>query len=139
MASEIVNLRKNQVDMDKMAADMVEMKQLMMSLRPSPQPGVSLGDIQPEVSNSGPVSSLQDLGLHQAAGGLSIQEDVAQHIQKNTVPPTNIQTRGEYTGPTIADLRKDENVSLITQQVLAALEQRIPQIREHFSSPGSAV
>ena len=142
MAAELVNLRKHQVDVDKMSAEMTEMKKILMSLRPAAQPGSSLDnshllsqstvEITP-ASDSG--TSPPDLSLLGATGGKSLSEEVAQHIQKNTVLPSTTQSRGGYSGPAMPDLRKDETLNFITQQVLAALEQRIPQIREHYDLP----
>ena len=150
MAAEIVSLSKNQVDMDQMSADMVEMKKLLMSLRPAAQPGSSLvnSNIQHQVTcsesvqvttpTSNPATQTPDLSLLGATGGPTIQDEVAKHIQNNTVPPSSNQSRGMYSGPTMRDLRKDDTLNLITQQVLAALEQRIPQIREQFALPSNA-
>ena len=154
MAQEMVSLRESQAGMDRMSADMADMKRILMSLRPSAPTSSSLAT-QP-VSNSTlqtedierhalPVSSIPtnsvgvtpDLSLFGAAGGFaeqgSLLDDVTLHIQKNTVPPPTTQSSGGYTGPTMPDLRKDAALNLVTQQVLSALEQRIPQIREHFA------
>ena len=144
MAAEMVSLRKQQVDMDKISSEMYEMKQLLMSLRPSPQQGSTLASsTSQEVSQSSPVVSavvsVQDQQLLGAVGGSvqpsSLHQDVASHIQNNTIPPASTQPRGIYTGPTMTELRKDDTLNLVTQQVLAVLEMRIPQIRETFATP----
>ena len=143
MAGELVSFRQQQVDMDKMSSEMSEIKKLLMSLRPSAQPGSSLADntVHTKVGSENLPVSTNTVSLSSAnpsllgASGGSIHDDVARHIQKNTVPPPTTQPRGSYSGPTMPDLRKDESLNLVAQQVLAALEQRIPQIREHFASP----
>ena len=139
MAAEIVSLRKHQVDMDQMSAEMIEMKQLMMSLRPPAQLGSSLATSTSQVASSEPIQVTSSASIsNPPTPDLNLQDVVAQHIQNNTAPPATTQPRGAYAGPNMPDLRKDDTLNMITQQVLAALEQRIPQIREHFSSPGNA-
>ena len=152
MSSEMVTLRQQQVDMNRITSEMFEMKQLMISLRPSASAGSTLAPpasssaSSPQDFTSGSHSAqvtsplVPDLSLLGAAGGgtahqNSIHEYVSRHIQNNTVPPPTTQHRGAYTGPTMPDLRRDDTLNIVTQQVLAVLEQRIPQIREHFASP----
>ena len=129
MAAELVNIKQNQVGMDKMSSDLKELKNMILGLRPSPPQGGSLAAAPPPtITEAAPSTSLAG-----AVGGLSLLDVVEKHIEKNTVPPPSTQSRGQYSGPTMTDLRKDDNVTQIAQQVLAVLEQSIPQIRQNFA------
>ena len=143
MSSELVGLKQNQLGMDKMSSDIQELKKMIMGLHPPPPQGGSLAP-QPQLSpivvptQAAPVPSMAG-----AVGGVpsqsSLLSDVETHIQLNTVPPPSSQPKGGYSGPLMTDLRKDENVTQVAQQVLAMLEQNIPQIRQHFAPlPGIA-
>ena len=129
MASELVEIKKNQVGMDKMSSDLQELKKMILGLRPPPPHGGSLAAAPPAVTEA--AASSQIFGG--AVGGNSLLDVVEKHIEKNTIPPPSTQSRGEYSGPTMPDLRKDENVNQIASQVLAVLEQSIPQIRQNFA------
>ena len=133
MAAELVSIKQNQVGMDKMSSDLQELKKMILDLRPPPPQGGSLASQPPPVITvAAPPPSIGG-----AAGGFptqsSLLDDVEKHIEQNTVPPPSTQSRGQYSGPTMNDLRKDGNVTQIAQQVLAVLEQNIPQIRQNFA------
>ena len=133
MAAELVSIKQNQVGMDKMSSDLQELKKMILDLRPPPPQGGSLASQPPPVITvAAPPPSIGG-----AAGGFptqsSLLDDVEKHIEQNTVPPPSTQPRGQYSGPTMNDLRKDGNVTQIAQQVLAVLEQNIPQIRQNFA------
>ena len=83
------------------------MKNFLMSWRPDAAPPSST------LVNSN--ITTQDLSLHGDSGGSPLQDEVAKQIQDDTL---------------LHDLSKDD-LSLITQKVLVALEKRIPQ----FSLP----
>ena len=129
MAAELVSIKQNQVGMDKMSSDLQELKQMILGLRPPPPQGGSLAPQLPPVTVAAPLPSLDG-----AVGGVpNLVDEVQKHIERNTTPPQSTQSRGEYTGPTMNDLRKDGNVTQIAEQVLAVLEQSIPQIRQNFA------
>ena len=143
MSSELVGLKQNQIGMDKMSSDIQELKKMILSFRPPPPQG---GSIAPQPQHSPTVVSTQVAPTPSVAGAVggipsqsSLLSDVQRHVQLNTVPPPSSQSRGDYDGPLMSDLRKDESVTQVAQQVLAMLEQNIPQIRQHFAPlPGIA-
>ena len=134
MATELVNIKQNQVgSRSQMSSDIQELKKMILGLMPPPPQGGSLASQPPPtISVAAPLPSLGG-----AVGGSpapnSLLDDVEKHIEKNSVPPPSTQARGDYSGPTMTDLRKDDNVTQIAQQVLAVLEQNIPQIRQNFA------
>ena len=146
MSSELVSLKQNQHGgMEKMSSDILELKKMILDLRPPPPQGGSLAPQPQHSANVVPSTTQVDpvLSMAGAVGGVASQSsllsDVQKHIQLNTVPPPSSQSRGGYTGPLMSDLRKDEGVTQVAQQVLAMLEQNIPQIRQHFAPlPGIA-
>ena len=164
MAAELVNLKNSQGSMDTMAAELAQLKEMMMKLCPTPPLSGTLGDsrqleagsnlqnqdITPSSINHHTYVSHQ----HAAAPGTvpgpdlshlgaaavvnqqsSLLEDVSAHIQKNQVPPTTVQPRGGYTGPTMTEIRKDDEINMVAMRVLAALEHRIPQIAKDSFVP----
>ena len=141
MASELVVLKQNQIGMDRMSTDIQELKSMIMGLRPPPPQG---GSLAPPSSSS--VVSPQVTPVPIMAGAVggnpqpsSLLSNVQKHIELNTVSPPSSQPRGDYSGPLMPDLRKDGSVTQVAQEVLAFLEQNIPQIRQNFAPlPGSA-
>ena len=141
MAEELVVLKGKQVDFDQMSSEMAEMRKMIRSInRGNPVPpdpslrsiASSQSDILPSVPQQ-QQSSTPGLGESQVSGaGLgvdSLLRDVTAHIEKNTTPASSIQSRGDYTGGTMNDLRKEDDLDKIAAKVLAVLENRIPQIR----------
>ena len=164
MAAELVSMREKQEAMDTMAAEMVQMKEILKSLRPpapiyasldntvgppaadlnrghgyvSAPPTTTLTSTAPSIAqpqSTGSYSNvLGQLGAASLESQSSFLEDVTSHIQKNTCPPATVQSRGSYSGPTMTEIRKDDQLDAIALRVLAALESRIPQIKETFAS-----
>ena len=101
------------------------------------QPTTTLTSSAPTVTGSMSVGGPGHVPPQHGAAGAgclqSLHQDVSNHIQKNTVPPATIQSSGGYSGPTITDIRKDNELDAIALRVLAALETRIPQIKETFA------
>ena len=166
MAAEMVDLKAKQGSMDNMALELAELKKLMMSIRPGPSPEGSLShsatvsteNLQNNIQvqnllNSNPTSApnlgsqstsspsvtapdLSHLGAASfTAQQFSLVEDITSHIQKNSLPPATLQSRGGYTGPLMADIRKDIEVDMVAKRVLDLLEMNIPQIKETFAQP----
>ena len=135
MSSELVSLKQNQIGMDKMSSEIQEIKKMIMGIRPPPPQGGSLAPQPP--ANNVPTQAPAVPSMDGAVGGVTSQNsllaEVEKHIQANTIPPPSSQARGGYTGPLMSDLRKDGNVTQVAQQVMAMLEQNIPQIRQHFA------
>ena len=134
MAAELVSFRNQQVEMDRMSNDMREMKDLLKSFRP-PVVGGSLAPqtSSPVSTGASSLSPSQDLSSLGAHGGAGLDEDVTRHIQKNRVPAPSTLPVGSYTGPTMPDLRKDDELNKVAMKVLAVLSDKIPQIRETFT------
>ena len=111
MASELVGLRNQKSETERLSLEMAEMKRIIMSLRPAASTEGSLTTssapiqiqsqtapvtqspsipIQP-TSSIGNLTPLNDHNLLGAAGGPSFQQslldDVSDHIQSNTFPP----------------------------------------------------
>ena len=159
MSAELVALKEKQEAVDNMAAEMTQMRQMIKMMRAPPPSNISLVDAELNLNINGCnistqptttlTSSTSTVTSSMSVGGLghdhpqlgvagagSLQPlhlDVSNHIQKNTVPPATVQSRGDYSGPTIADIRKDSELDAIALRVLAALENRIPQIKETFA------
>ena len=161
MAAELVAMKEKQEAMDNMAAEMVQMKEMMKALRtPAPGNASLAGQVGPlaaanlnnicyvttqpttTITSTAPSlvppqlsgSAVGQLGAESLQNQSSLLEDVLSHIQKNTSPPVTSQPRGAYSGPTMPAIRKDEQLDAIAMKVLAALESRIPQIKESFAT-----
>lgn len=159
MAAELVAMKEKQQTMDTMAAEMAQMKEIMMSLRPpapsngslisppadlnnqtrfvSTNPTTTLTSSAPSTCHTFTTGSsghgLGHLGAASLADRTSLLDDVNSHIQKNTSQPATVQSRGSYSGPLMPEIRKDDQLDAIAMRVLAALESRIPQIKETFA------
>ena len=123
MSQEIVALKTRELDVDRMSKEMAEMRVMMNGLRNPPAPGGTLAE-SPQSDGHGLAQ--------QASGGqgaASLLNDVQAHIDKNRVLPATTHSAGGYEGPTMPDLRKDPDLDRIAMRVLAALEDRIPQIK----------
>ena len=137
MASELVTLKEKQVQFDQVSSELKEMREMIKSMhRAEPVPRSGLSNSPTATKNaSTPTSQTPAVTSSQgAAGGTSLIQDVASHVEKNTSPPVSSQARGVYTGSTMNDLRQDRDLDTITAKVLAALESRIPQIRSHIAN-----
>ena len=109
----------------------------LTSSTPSLTSNLAVGGLGNNLGQQGAAGgSGHNLGQQGAAGTGRLQdlhEAVSSHIQKNTVPPASVQSRGGYSGPTMTEIRKEDELDAIAKRVIAALETRIPQIKETFA------
>jgi len=141
MAEELVVLKRKQVEFDQMSAEMAEMRKMIRSINLGnpvpPDPSLrSLASSQsdflpggPQLQQSFTPGPVEGQVSGAGVGVNSLLKDVTAHIEKNTTPASSIQSRGTYTGGTMDDLRKEDDLDKIAAKVLAVLENRIPQIR----------